>query len=192
MANSRIYQVKAEVEIENGIQHGGQVQQSEVEAEVEEAAANSSYGVSFCPFAGGGGECSQAGSLATDGQGQGRAKLSLSKNTVLAGVFRVARSANQFVTGINIPRLPHDRGGAFKPTLQPVSAVNAGIDSRFPDARFRSVGVGHGGGGRRPQHRSGRQRRDGQRDLHWRPFGLGRFVPIGRVSGNEFGRAGSS
>ncbi len=182
--------VEAEVEMENG----GQVQQSDVEAEVEGAAANDSYAVSFCPFAVGVSGCSQVGSVTTDGQGQGKTKLNLARNRILVGVFLFSRNGqNRFVTGINIPRLPNDRGGAFEVALQPVAAVSGGIGSSFPlpGADPLMSGRVEVGGGRKIEVAIAGAMANATYNVQLCPFGLGAgaCTTAGSLGTNSAGQA---
>lgn len=184
--------VKGEVEIE--MQHQGQVQQSEAEAEIEGGAASATYTVSFCPFASEGSGCFQVGSIATDGQGQGKASLNLARNTVLAGVFLLSRGGqNQFVSGINIPRLPNDRGEALEMGLQPVSSVSGGLGSSFPPPGSDTLTAGSVdvGGGRNLEITIMGAMANASYNVRLCPFGLGAAActSAGSLATNGSGQA---
>jgi hypothetical protein len=183
--------VKAEVEVE--MQQQGH-QQGKVEAEIEGGVANATYAVSFCPFAGEGSGCSQVGSVATDGQGQGKANLNLVRSPVLAGIFLLSRSGqNQFVSGINIPRLPNDRGEALEMALQPASTVRGGLGSSFPSPGSDPLTAGsvEVGGGRNIDVAITGALANASYNVRLCPFGLGAAActTAGSLATNGSGQA---
>lgn len=113
--------------------------ENEVEIEVRGAAANATYDVSFCPFAGGAGGCFAITSVVVDAMGNAEVKVAFPQRGAFAGVFLLRRGGqNQFVTGFVIPP-PKQTNPTSSSEME-----NEGEEEEF-EAQLQPAGVVSGG-----------------------------------------------
>ena len=77
----------------------------ELGVKVEGAVASAAYGVLFCPFGQPQSSCLALGSLFTDSEGKGEARLAFlaAGNTWAGGVLLTRDAKNQFISGLSFP-----------------------------------------------------------------------------------------